>query len=93
MKMLFVLTLSAFAISAHASTYDGDMGESYRSWCEQDNVIGYNEQGQQVIKENCAVNRQVCLLDQKTSGKRVIYSAYCEDKPQSRTSEPKGGDY
>lgn len=84
MKSVFVLSVLALSVtlsslSSFAQKYDGDMGEIYLSWCEQENVIQNSLTGP-VIKQNCAAAQQVCKGDQRTSGKNVIYTASCADR-------------
>ena len=80
MKSILIILMSVLSLSALASTYDGDVDEVYRSWCEQENVMKFNSEGRQAVLQNCAVSEQVCQLDQRTSGKRVIYTASCVDR-------------
>lgn len=87
MKIVLVLGLSLISLSSFASTYDGDLTDIYKSWCDQDNVIQYDYNGQEVVVQSCASNQQVCQLDQKTSGKRVIYTATCQDKQKPYARE------
>lgn len=81
MKLALLTLVTLVSVSSFAQKYDGDIMDVYHSWCDHDNIILSGVNPANAIVKNCASEQKVCVLDQRTSGKRVIYSARCEDAP------------
>ncbi len=81
MKHLLVITaLTLTSAFATASTFNDDLDLIWLSWCEKENVMQTGDKGQPEVRANCAAQNLTCRSWQKTSGKRVIYSAMCVEK-------------
>lgn len=81
MKLALLTLITFVSVSSFAQKYDGDVTDIYISWCDQQNVIQSGVSGVSAIVQNCAAEQKICVLDQRTSGKKVIYRASCEDAP------------
>lgn len=81
MKLALATLVTLMSLTTFAQKYDGDMTEVYLSWCEQQNVVRNDINTATAIVQNCAIEQKVCVMDQKTSGKKVYYRATCEDAP------------
>lgn len=81
MKHLLIVSVFTLASAfAMASTYNGDPDLVWLSWCEKGNVMQSSDTSGSKVHENCAAENKRCQDFQRTSGKRVIYSAMCVDK-------------
>lgn len=81
--MKHLLIASIFTLSsafAMASTFNDDLDLVWLSWCEKGNVMQSDSAGNPKISTNCEAEGKRCQDYQRTSGKRVIYSAMCVDK-------------
>ena len=81
MKFVLIAIVSVMSLAAFADKFDGDVNDIYISWCDQQNVVTNGQNNTSTILVNCAAQQQICVLDQKTSGKNVYYRAFCEDRP------------
>lgn len=81
MKLILLTLVTMVSVSSFAQKYDGDMNDIYLSWCDQQNVVRNGVNTPTMIVQNCAAQGQVCVLDQRTSGKNVYYRASCQDAP------------
>ena len=81
MKLALVTLVTMMSLTSFAQKYDGDVTEVYSSWCDQQNVVQNGVNTALAIIQNCAAEQKVCVMDQRTSGKKVYYRATCEDAP------------
>lgn len=91
MKSVLALVLLFSSITTFAKDdYNFDMTEQYLSWCDGNNVISAASTATNiVVLQNCAAEQLTCQMDQRTSGKKVYYSASCVDTSRPNEHERK----
>ncbi|UXR64958.1 hypothetical protein EZJ49_01675 [Bdellovibrio bacteriovorus] len=85
MKALIAILLLASS-SAMAQTSDviqsrpDDFYVDFISWCEENNVMGYDSNNQVYVRANCSTQGQACYQAVTHRHNRTIYSAACVNK-------------
>lgn len=79
-----IIVLSSFNAFSYTDNFDGDMTDIWLSWCEDGKAVTSSNL-RLIVKDDCAAEKKLCVVDQRTRGKYVYYSARCEDKPEKMT--------
>ena len=83
--MLSLVVLTSLNVFAYRDdSTDRDPIEIYRSWCDSNNVMTNAADGQVIVAENCASTHKTCLMNQRTQGHYVIYTASCQERDRDR---------
>jgi len=82
--MKSILMLAVFACAPMMALAYGDSSEQqmpqFISWCDGDNVIGQNSQGQLVIRAQCATQGLECKATETYRQNGSTVTATCVDK-------------
>lgn len=84
MKLLVVALLllsgTAQASEVNYSRAQDELYIDFISWCEENNVMGQDPQGNNYVKANCSLTNRVCKAASTHRHNRVIHTATCLDQ-------------
>ncbi|AHZ86101.1 hypothetical protein AB1A81_02255 [Bdellovibrio bacteriovorus] len=78
--VLMLVSGSAFASEVNYSRPQDELYIDFISWCDSNNVMGQDSQGQTYVKFNCSEYGQTCRQTVTHRHNRTLYFAACSDK-------------
>lgn len=80
--LLMLVSTSAFATPSEvvSSRISDEYYVDFISWCDSNNVMGQDSQGQTYVKFNCSEYAQTCRQTVTHRHNRTLYFAACSDK-------------
>lgn len=77
---LLLVSGSAMASEVNYSRPQDDFYVDFISWCEENNVMGQDQQGNNFVRANCSEKGMTCKTVATHRHNRSIYTATCINK-------------